>query len=88
MKNKVLKIIGYTVGITWMFTACANDDEVHGMTMLLINALCTVYLALFSWANNWWYDMEDDYDEDDEECEEPFYYCDTPSGRNSRKYGS
>lgn len=86
MKNKVLKAIGYIVGTTWMFTACALDDEVYGMTMLLINALCTAYLALFSWANNWWYDMEDDYDEDDEECEEPLYYCDSPSGRDCGKY--
>lgn len=35
MKNKVLKTIGYIVGITWLFTACALDDEVYGMTMLL-----------------------------------------------------
>lgn len=41
MKNKVLKTIGYIVGITWLFTACALDDEVYGMTMLLINVLCT-----------------------------------------------
>lgn len=54
MKNKVLKTIGYIVGITWLFTACALDDEVYGMTMLFINVLCTAYLALFSWANNWW----------------------------------
>ena len=27
MKNKVLKTIGYIVGITWLFTACALDDE-------------------------------------------------------------
>lgn len=33
MKNKVLKTIGYIVGITWLFTACALDDEVYGMTM-------------------------------------------------------
>lgn len=59
MKNKVLKTIGYIVGITWLFTACALDDEVYGMTMLFINVLCTAYLALFSWANNWWYDLED-----------------------------
>lgn len=32
MKNKVLKTIGYIVGITWLFTACALDDEVYGMT--------------------------------------------------------
>lgn len=37
MKNKVLKTIGYIVGITWLFTACALDDEVYGMTMLFIN---------------------------------------------------
>ena len=67
MKNKVLKTIGYIVGITWLFTACALDDEVYGMTMLFINVLCTAYLALFSWANNWWYDLEDYEDEDDEE---------------------
>lgn len=72
MKNKVLKTIGYIVGITWLFTACALDDEVYGMTMLFINVLCMAYLALFSWANNWWYDLEDYEDEDDEECEEPF----------------
>lgn len=71
MKNKVLKTIGYIVGITWLFTACALDDEVYGMTMLFINVLCTAYLALFSWANNWWYDLEDYEDEDDEEYEEP-----------------
>lgn len=59
MKNKVLKTIGYIVGITWLFTACALDDEVYGMTMLFINVLCMAYLALFSWANNWWYDLED-----------------------------
>lgn len=53
MKNKVLKTIGYIVGITWLFTACDLDDEVYGMTMLFINVLCTAYLALFSWANNW-----------------------------------
>lgn len=41
MKNKVLKTIGYIVGITWLFTACALDDEVYGMTMLFINVLCT-----------------------------------------------
>lgn len=39
MKNKVLKTIGYIVGITWLFTACALDDEVYGMTMLFINVL-------------------------------------------------
>lgn len=33
MKNKVLKTIGYIVGITWLFTACALDDEVYGMSM-------------------------------------------------------
>lgn len=49
MKNKVLKTIGYIVGITWLFTACALDDEVYGMTMLFINVLCMAYLALFSW---------------------------------------
>lgn len=45
MKNKVLKTIGYIVGITWLFTACALDDEVYGMTMLFINALhqCSVH---------------------------------------------
>lgn len=52
MKNKVLKTIGYIVGITWLFTACALDDEVYGMTMLFINVLCMAYLALFAWANN------------------------------------
>ena len=89
MKNKVLKTIGYIVGITWLFTACALDDEVYGMTMLLINVLCTAYLALFSWANNWWYDLEDYYeDEDDEEYEEPLHYCSTSSGRRGREYGS
>lgn len=43
MKNKVLKTIGYIVGITWLFTACALDDNalhqcsVHGIpgTVLL-----------------------------------------------------
>ena len=75
MKNKVLKTIGYIVGITWLFTTCALDDEVYGMTMLFINVLCTAYLALFSWANNWWYDLEDYEDEDDEECEEPLRRC-------------
>lgn len=82
MKNKVLKTIGYIVGITWLFTACALDDEVYGMTMLLINVLCTAYLALFSWANNWWYDLEDYEDE------EPLHYCSTSSGRRGREYGS
>ena len=77
MKNKVLKTIGYIVGITWLFTACALDDEVYGMTMLFINVLCMAYLALFSWANNWWYDLEDYEDEDDEECEEPLHYGST-----------
>lgn len=87
MKNKVLKTIAYIVGITWMFTACAIDDEVYGMTMFFINALCTAYLALFSWANNWWYDMKDYY-EDDEEYEESLHYCSTSSGRRGREYGS
>lgn len=77
MKNKVLKTIGYIVSITWLFTACALDDEVYGMTMLFINVLCMAYLALFSWANNWWYDLEDYEDEDDEECEEPLHYGST-----------
>ena len=31
MKNKVLKTIGYIVGITWLFTACALDDESMGV---------------------------------------------------------
>lgn len=88
MKNKVLKTIGYIVGTTWLFTACALDDEVYGMTMLLINVLCTTYLALFSWANNWWYDLEDYEDEDDEEYEEPLHYRSTSSGRRGREYGS
>lgn len=88
MKNKVLKTIGYIVGITWLFTACALDDEVYGMTMLFINVLCMAYLALFSWANNWWYDLEDYKDEDDEECEEPLHYGSTSSGRRRREYGS
>lgn len=88
MKNKVLKTIGYIVGITWLFTACALDDEVYGMTMLFINVLCMAYLALFSWANNWWYDLEDYEDEDDEECEEPLHYGSTSSGRRRREYGS
>lgn len=88
MKNKVLKTIGYIVGITWLFTACALDDEVYGMTMLFINVLCTAYLALFSWENNWWYDLEDYEDEDDEEYEEPLHYCSTSSGRRGREYGS
>lgn len=88
MKNKVLKTIGYIVGITWLFTACALDDEVYGMTMLFINVLCMAYLALFSWANNWWYDLEDYEDEDDEECEEPLHYGSTSSDRRRREYGS
>lgn len=72
MKNKVLKTIGYIVGITWLFTACALDDEVYGMTMLFINVLCMAYLALFSWANNWWYDLEDYENEDDESVKNHF----------------
>lgn len=88
MKNKVLKTIGYTVALIWMFTACAIDDEIYGMTMLYINVLCTAYLALFSYANNWWYDLEDYEDENDEEYEEPLHYCSTSSGRHRREYGS
>lgn len=48
MKNKVLKTVGCIVGITWLFTACALDDEVYGMTMLLINVLCTAWVAVHS----------------------------------------
>lgn len=56
--------------------------------MLFINVLCMAYLALFAWANNWWYDLEDYEDEDDEECEEPLHYGSTSSGRRRREYGS
>lgn len=42
-------------------------DAIIELSMLFINVLCTAYLALFSWANNWWYDLEDYEDEDDEE---------------------
>lgn len=68
MKNKVLKTIAFIVGMVWIFTACALDDEVYGMTMFGINAFCTAYLGLFSWANNWW----EDYTHDDE-CKDCVY---------------
>ncbi len=86
MKNKVLKAVAYIVGVTWMFTACALDDEVYGMTMFLINVLCTAYLALFSWANNWWFDMGDNEDEYNEEHEESFSCRSTSSRGNRREY--
>ncbi len=67
MKNKVLKTIAFIVGMVWVFTACALDDEVYGMTMLGINVFCTAYLGLFSWANDWWENCT--YDE----CEDCIY---------------
>lgn len=47
MKNKVLKAIAYVVGTVWIISACA---------------ICTAYLALFSYANDFW---EGYYDEDE-----------------------
>lgn len=78
MKNKVLITIGYLVGIMWIVSACAIDSE--SLAPAFINLGCTLYLGLFSYANNWWNGKEDDYDEeskeslDDGDCTSEWYY--------------
>ena len=54
MKNKVLKAIAYIVGTLWIISACAIDSESWIPT--IVCAVCTAYLALFSYANNWFED--------------------------------
>jgi hypothetical protein len=58
MKNKVLKAIAYIVGTLWIISACAIDSESWIPTIVCV--ICTVYLALFSYANNWFEDRLDE----------------------------
>lgn len=58
MKNKVLKAIAYIVGTLWIISACAIDSESWIPT--IVCAVCTAYLALFSYANNWFEDRLDE----------------------------
>lgn len=50
MKNKILKAIAYIVGTLWIISACAIDSESWIPT--IVCAVCTAYLALFSYAND------------------------------------
>ena len=58
MKNKVLKAIAYIVGTLWIISACAIDSESWIPT--IVCAVRTAYLALFSYANNWFEDRLDE----------------------------
>lgn len=60
MKNKILKAIAYVVGTVWIISACEIDSESWIPT--IVCAVCTAYLALFSYANDFW---EGYYDEDE-----------------------
>lgn len=46
-RNTILKCEALLVGFTWMITACFGGDTVPA----IINALCTLYLSLFVYAN-------------------------------------
>ena len=58
MKNKILKAIAYIAGTLWIISACAIDSESWIPT--IVCAVCTAYLALFSYANNWFEDRLDE----------------------------
>lgn len=60
MKNKVLKAIAYIVGTLWIISACEIDSESWIPTIVCVCAVCTAYLALFSYANNWFEDRLDE----------------------------
>lgn len=56
MKNKVLKGVGYLMGIIWIISACAIDSETPVPLFLLLTS--SSYLILFAYANNWFEDYE------------------------------
>lgn len=53
-----MKAIAYIVGTLWIISACAIDSESWIPT--IVCAVCTAYLALFSYANNWFEDRLDE----------------------------
>jgi len=52
MKNIVLETIAAIVITLWMLSACAMDSD--SLIPPVLNICCTLYLMLFSYANNWW----------------------------------
>lgn len=57
MKNKILKVVTSIVGFLWLVSVCAIDSASWIPT--IICAICSAYLILFAYANNW---FEDYYD--------------------------
>lgn len=52
-KNKILKATGRIAAIVDVISICAIDSAWIGFSIIAI--ICTVYLILLSWANDWWY---------------------------------
>lgn len=61
--KRVIKYLMYLVFFLWLVSVCALDSP--SWTPTIVCAVCTVILALYSWANNWFYDYN--YEEDTDE---------------------
>lgn len=55
MKNKILKIINFVMGVTWTFSVSCIDSEYNTpfITAMLISS---VWFILFAKANGYFYD--------------------------------